>query len=99
MLQSLFLAVVMFVGPGGFAPKPAAKPATQPAPAAQLQQQQQQQQQQQPQGAQAAPVAAASTADDGTIGQIFGRTRMGQLVEGKTRVTIDDVKDPLFWVD
>jgi len=100
MLQSLLLAVVMFVGPGGpLAPKPAAaKPATQPAPAAQLQHQQHQP----AQIAQPAPTpaaAASATTEEGTFGQIFGRTRMGQLVEGKTRVTLDDVKDPLFWVD
>ena len=97
MLQSLLLAVVMFVGPGNpLAPKQAAaKPATQPAPAAQVQPQQQHQQP----APQHAPTLAEIKADEGTFGQIFGRTRMGQLVEGKTRVTLDDVKDPLFWVD
>ena len=100
MLQSLFLAVLMFVGPGNpVAPKQAAaaKPATQPAPAAHVQAQQQQQQAAPQQAPTPAEIKAA--ADDGTFGQIFGRTRMGQLVEGKTRVTLDDVKDPLFWVD
>jgi small conductance mechanosensitive channel len=97
MLQSLFLAVMMFVGPGNpLAPKQAAaRPATQPAPAAQVQAQQQQHQA----APQQAPTPAEIKAEEGTFGQIFGRTRMGKLVEGKTRVTLDDVKDPLFWVD
>jgi small conductance mechanosensitive channel len=30
---------------------------------------------------------------------IFAKTRMGQLAEGKTRVTLDDVKNPIFWID
>ena len=29
----------------------------------------------------------------------FRRTRMGELVEGKKRVTLEDVRDPLFWID
>src|SRR5688572_28629142 len=36
---------------------------------------------------------------DPTLGQIFGNTRFGQLFQGKTRVTLDDVKDPVFWID
>jgi hypothetical protein len=34
-----------------------------------------------------------------TIGEVFGRTRFGELFEGKKKVTINDVKDPAFWID
>src|SRR5438874_6894137 len=34
-----------------------------------------------------------------TFGEIFGRTRVGQLFEGKQKVTLEDVKDPAFWID
>src|SRR4051794_40051293 len=34
-----------------------------------------------------------------TIGEVFGRTRVGELFQGKKKVTLDDVKDPAFWID
>jgi small conductance mechanosensitive channel len=38
-------------------------------------------------------------ADKETLGEVLGNTRVGQLFQGKKRVTLDDVKDPLFWID
>jgi small conductance mechanosensitive channel len=57
------------------------------------------------QPAEATVVAVETTADKTraekaeTIGEVFGRTRVGELFQGKKRVTIDDVKDPAFWID
>lgn len=34
-----------------------------------------------------------------TVGEIFGNSRVGQLVQGRRKVSIDDVKDPAFWLD
>ena len=47
----------------------------------------------------AAGGASAGGAGGETVGEIFGRTRVGQLFEGKKKVTLEDVKDPAFWVD
>jgi len=46
-------------------------------------------------------VADQSTADKNapTAAEIFGNTRFGRLFQGKDRVTLDDVKNPGFWVD
>jgi len=100
MLQSLVLVVALFIGPSTLAQEKAPSaspqsPTSQPVQAAHVEKQR------------AAialptvPVAPASAAPAGqeTIGQIFGQTRMGQLVEGKKRVTLEDVRDPLFWID
>jgi small conductance mechanosensitive channel len=38
-------------------------------------------------------------ADKETLGEVLGNTQVGQLFQGKKRVTLDDVKDPLFWID
>jgi small conductance mechanosensitive channel len=46
-----------------------------------------------------AQVAQPQQAGSESITSIFSKTRMGQLAEGKTRVTLDDVKNPLFWID
>jgi small conductance mechanosensitive channel len=93
MLQTLFVAVVLFVSPFSYAgavdakaggdshaKSQAAAAATQPAVAG------------------AAP-AAMTAQETESIGQLLGRTRVGQLFEGKKRVTLDDVKNPLFWID
>jgi hypothetical protein len=37
--------------------------------------------------------------DKETLGEVLGNTRVGQLFQGKKRVTLDDVKNPLFWID
>ena len=88
MLQPL-LAVLLFLGPitqvQGVKEKPDAPPATQPA-------------------AGEASAAAQSrdlfaAADEESIGRVLGKTRVGQLFEGKTKVTLDDVRDPVFWID
>ena len=90
------LALILLAAPAP-ATQAAAAPATQPAPA------------QVP--AQAAisttqPVAVAvitaeqlADAQHESITEVFSRTRMGQLFEGKRKVTLDDVKNPVFWVD
>src|SRR4051812_33777293 len=58
--------------------------------------------------AKAAPAASSSVAttqpastskDAETIGEIFGRTRVGQLFEGKRQVTLADARNPLFWLE
>ena len=43
--------------------------------------------------------AEGTVANAETIGEVFGRTRVGELFQGKKKVTIDDVKDPAFWID
>ena len=83
MLQQVFLAVVLFFGPLTSAPHAPAKEGS-PAPSTQPTAVEQQQQQQ-------------TNADSLTA--IFAKTRMGQLAEGKTRVSLDDVKNPIFWID
>ena len=51
------------------------------------------------------PIVAVITAEQladaqhESITEVFSRTRMGELFEGKRKVTIDDVKNPVFWVD
>src|SRR5215207_7013601 len=37
--------------------------------------------------------------DESSVAQIFGNTRIGELFRGKKKVTIDDVRDPAFWID
>src|SRR5687768_6611682 len=34
-----------------------------------------------------------------SITDVFSRTRMGQLFRGEKKVTLADVKDPVFWLD
>ena len=69
-----------------------ASPSTQPAPAAVVSTTQ--------------PVAVAvitaeqlADAQNQSISEVFSRTRMGQLFKGEKKVTLADVKDPIFWVD
>ena len=99
MFQSILLAVLLFLGPAApleadkaadaAANAPATQPATQPATAVAV-----------PGGSSGfgASASAASAADDSFYG-VFRRTRVGELVEGKKRATLDDVKDPIFWID
>jgi small conductance mechanosensitive channel len=47
----------------------------------------------------AAPATQPSSAKAETIGDIFGKTRVGQMFEGKQKVTFEDVKNPVFWID
>jgi small conductance mechanosensitive channel len=109
MLQSSLLALVLLVSPMQgmkFAAPPAAEaaaaapaeaaaiaPATQPsgtsngnAAAA-------------TQPASVDPFARATDHHTESIGEIFGRTRVGQLFEGKKKVNLDDVRDPMFWLE
>jgi small conductance mechanosensitive channel len=44
-------------------------------------------------------AAANSPAEAETIGQIFGRTSVGQLFEGKKKVTLEDARNPFFWLE
>lgn len=37
--------------------------------------------------------------EDATVAEVFGNTRVGQLFQGKKKVTLADVRDPGFWVD
>jgi small conductance mechanosensitive channel len=97
MLQSALLAITLFVGnplthvaePEAPASAPAAAhaPATQPAP--------------QPSVAQAGTAQAADASKDEitSIGAVFGKTKVAQLVEGKKQVTLAEVRDPAFWLD
>ncbi|MEA2711820.1 MAG: hypothetical protein QOF78_4421 [Phycisphaerales bacterium] len=98
MLQSVLLAVALFIGPGGFLPKAEPAPAPAPTPAAPATQPTQASVAQAAQAAQAA-ASEQQKADEDSLTRIFARTRVGQLVEGKTRVTLEEVKNPLFWVD
>jgi small conductance mechanosensitive channel len=34
-----------------------------------------------------------------SITEVFSKTRMGELFEGKRKVTLNDVKNPVFWID
>src|SRR5688572_11147554 len=89
MLQSILLAIVLFISPTTLT-KPADKPAPAPAPATQ------------PAPAQNQSTATAGEAEaesDETLYGVFGRTRVGQLVEGKKKVTLADMRDPAFWTD
>ena len=51
------------------------------------------------------PIVAVITAEQladaqhESITEVFSRTRMGELFEGKRKVTIEDVKNPVFWID
>jgi small conductance mechanosensitive channel len=58
-----------------------------------------------------APTTQAATTQPGTvvvvpagsgsqtIGEVFGKTRFGQLFEGKQTVTLDQIRNPAFWLD
>jgi small conductance mechanosensitive channel len=93
MLQSLLLAVVMFISPPAAVDKARAAeaPATQPTP------------QTQPSSAAESPfIGAGDVQPAGDNESLYGalrRTRVGELVEGKKRVTLHDMRDPLFWAD
>ena len=91
MLHSL-LAVLLFIGPMGQAQavRDAVEPPGQHAAAT------------------TQPTTAATTTDkdakadkpdNETIGQILSKTRVGKLFEGKTKVTLEEVRNPLFWID
>jgi small conductance mechanosensitive channel len=93
MLQAV-LAIVLLIGTATTAPAAqesnvAAQATTQPVVVAAATQ----------------PIAVLVTpeqlarADDETLTQVFARTRMGQLFEGKKKVTLEDVKNPVFWID
>lgn len=43
-------------------------------------------------------INSDGTADE-TLGQVFGGTRLGKLFRGQQKVTLENVRDPLFWVD
>ena len=92
MLQPL-LVLILFIGPLGAAPAQAAEvapSATQPAAT-------------QPTdvaaAAAAAAVAAVEARNDTSITETFRNTQLGQLFEGKRKVTLDDVRNPVFWID
>ena len=44
-------------------------------------------------------VIVNADTQDQTLGEVFRHTRVGQLFEGKEKVTLDEVRNPLFWVD
>src|SRR4051794_18544527 len=93
MFQSAFLALALFVGSplAHFAATeapPAPAPAEAQAPATQ------------PATAQmSVDEVQASQHDFTTIGSVFGKTKVAQLVEGKKQVTLAEVRDPAFWLD
>src|SRR5689334_22054953 len=53
------------------------------------------------------PAATAATAtaatdasdDDTTLIRTFSHTRLGQLAQGKKKVSLAEMKDPSFWID
>src|SRR2546423_2070005 len=45
------------------------------------------------------PIIITNPNQAETIGEVFGKTRFGQLFRGEKKVTLDDVKDPIFWID
>jgi small conductance mechanosensitive channel len=47
----------------------------------------------------AAQVAAKDSHQVETLAQVFAKTRVGQLVEGKKQVSLDEVRNPAFWLD
>jgi small conductance mechanosensitive channel len=85
------LALMLLAAPAPAA-EPAPTPTTQPAPVAVVSTTQ--------------PVAVAiltpqqlADAQSESITEVFSKTRMGQLFEGKQKVTLNDVKNPVFWID
>jgi small conductance mechanosensitive channel len=99
MLHALFALILLAApAPGAEAPGLAAAPTTAPVPATT-----------QPaaivvpttQPLAVAVITAEQLADaqHESITEVFSKTRMGQLFEGKRKVTLDDVKNPVFWVD
>src|SRR5687767_8693395 len=95
MLHALF-ALILLAAP---APTTAPAEAAPPAPAATTQ----------PAAAIVVPTTQSvavlitpeqlADAQHESITEVFSKTRMGQLFEGKRKVTIDDVKNPVFWLD
>ena len=92
MLHAFLAFVVLAAAAPASAPAADAAPATQPAQQAVV--------------ATTQPVAVAiitpqqlADAQSESITEVFSKTRMGQLFEGKKKVTLDDVKNPVFWID
>ncbi len=83
---SLIFTFVFFAAVDGAAPVSTA-PTTQPANSALVQA---------PANPPAAPTTQKSTP---TLSEVLGKTRLGQLFEGNQTVTIQDVRNPLFWLD
>jgi len=50
-------------------------------------------------GATTQPSEATTAKHPESITEVFGKTRFGQLFEGKQKVTLQDVRDPMFWLD
>ena len=51
-----------------------------------------------------APATAATTHGSnsepaGSLVDTFGQTRLGQLAQGKKKVSLNEIKDPAFWLD
>src|SRR4051812_25451251 len=44
-------------------------------------------------------VDPKAVADTDSIGTVLEKTRFGQLFEGKKKVTLDEVRDPRFWLE
>jgi small conductance mechanosensitive channel len=47
----------------------------------------------------ASAAAPAKSASDKSVTEVFSETRVGQLFQGKQKVTLEDVRDPMFWFD
>ena len=45
------------------------------------------------------PAAPTTTKSTPTLADVLSKTRLGQLFEGNQTVTIQDVRNPLFWID
>src|SRR5688572_9178571 len=86
MLQTLFLTVVLFIPQGVTLQQAQQAVGVPPLP---------------PPATQPTSITQAEQvqADAESLSALLGRTRIGQLAEGKKKVTLADVRDPAFWVD
>ncbi len=48
---------------------------------------------------QAAPTSQASAQEPDQLIDVLAKTGLGKIIQGRTKLTIDDVKDPVFWID
>src|SRR4051794_5260008 len=44
-------------------------------------------------------ITTQNDASTPTVGEAFSNTRFGQLFQGKKKVSLEEVRDPAFWID
>ena len=91
VLSLIFVSVLAFRTGGAIAADVEQAPSTQPVPTTQSAEV--------AAAAAAAAVAAIEDQQERTLAEVFRESKVGELFEGKRKVSLDDVRSPVFWID